>query len=642
MVARNLSLSRARITYLHDLVMAAASFPAALYIRTGQDFSFYTRDYLVEGTIVFTLIAAITFRWSRMYRGIWRYASIDDLLAITKAVTITVLAFLPVLFLMTRLDLFPRSVPLIHWFLLLTMLGGPRFLYRILKDRRFDRIAAAVGHRRIPVLLIGAGDEAELFLRELKRDRDAMFSVVGIVDEKGTRVGRDIHGVSVIAGLDRLQQLIDGDVLPSRPQKLIITKDRLNGALVGSVMEVAAANGLTVSRLPRLSELKAGEGATEVKPIAVEDLLGRPQVPLDRDAIRNIIKGRRVLVTGAGGTIGSELTRQIVAQNPSAIGLLDISEFLLYEIDIEIASASPETERVTILGDVKDRERIESAFADFRPDIVFHAAALKHVPMVEANPMEGILTNVVGTRVVADACRAANVGCMVQISTDKAVNPTNLMGATKRLAEAYIQAQDMKNNGNGTRFVAVRFGNVLGSTGSVVPLFQRQLAQGGPLTVTHPEMTRYFMTVKEAVELVLQSATAALVDAQTKGKIFVLDMGDPVRIVDLARQMIRMAGLRPDEDIRIDFVGLRPGEKLFEELLHSDETIVASGHPGLKLAAPRAGKLDSLIASLQELETAARSRNRSAALDRIVELVPEYSPDTGIASIIADGKTGQS
>ncbi|MEQ9491425.1 MAG: nucleoside-diphosphate sugar epimerase/dehydratase [Alphaproteobacteria bacterium] len=641
MAAHYLSLSRARITYLHDLIMAAASFPAALYIRTGQDFSFYTRDYLLEGTIVFTLIAAITFRWSRMYRGIWRYASIDDLLAITKAVTITVLAFLPLLFLMTRLDLFPRSVPLIHWFLLLSMLGGPRFLYRILKDRRFDRIAAAVRHRRIPVLLIGAGDEAELFLRELKRDRDAMYTVVGIVDEKGSRVGRDIHGVAVIGGLDRLQELINGDALTAPPEKLIITKDRLDGALVGTVMEVASANGLTVSRLPRLSELKAGEGATEVRPIAVEDLLGRPQVPLDREAIRKIIKGRRVLVTGAGGTIGSELTRQIVAQNPAAIGLLDISEFLLYEIDSEIAAIGPEIERETILGDVKDRDRIESAFADFRPDIVFHAAALKHVPMVEANPMEGILTNVVGTRVVADACRAAQVGCMVQISTDKAVNPTNLMGATKRLAEAYIQAQDMKNNGNGTRFVAVRFGNVLGSTGSVVPLFQRQLSQGGPLTVTHPEMTRYFMTVKEAVELVLQSATAALDDAQTKGKIFVLDMGDPVRIVDLARQMIRMAGLRPDEDIRIDFVGLRPGEKLFEELLHSDETIVASGYPGLKLAAPRAGELEALVASLNDLEDSARSRNRSAALDRIVELVPEYKPDIGIASIIADGKNTQ-
>jgi len=618
--------------------MAAASFPAALYIRTGQDFSFYTRDYLFEGTIVFVLLAAITFRWSRMYRGVWRYASVDDLLAITKAVTITILAFLPLLFLMTRLDLFPRSVPLIQWFLLLAMLGGPRFLYRVLKDRRFDRIAASVGYRRIPVLLIGAGDEAELFLRELKRDRDAMYTVVGIIDEKGTRVGRDIHGVSVIGGIDRLQDFVVGDDLAAKPEKLIITKERLDGQLVRSTMEVASANGLTVSRLPRLSELKAGEGATVTRPIAVEDLLGRPQVPLDRDAICEMIKGRRVLITGAGGTIGSELARQIVAQSPAAIGLLDISEYLLYEIDTEVATLCPLTERMTILGDVKDRDRVESAFAEFLPDIVFHAAALKHVPMVEANPMEGVLTNVVGSRVVADACRAANVGCMVQISTDKAVNPTNLMGATKRLAEAYIQAQDMSENGSGTRFVAVRFGNVLGSTGSVVPLFQRQLAQGGPVTVTHPEMTRYFMTVKEAVELVLQSATAALADDQTKGKIFVLDMGDPVRIIDLARQMIRMAGLRPDEDIRIEFVGLRPGEKLFEELLHSGESIVASGHAGLKLAAPRAGELRSLVAALNDLESSARSRDRRAALSHIVGLVPEYRPDTGIAAIIADGK----
>lgn len=636
MSARFLALSRARVTYLHDLVMAALSFPAALYIRTGQEFSYYTRDYLLEGTIVFTLIAAITFRWSRMYRGVWRYASIDDLMAITKAVTLTILAFLPLLFLMSRLELFPRSVPLIQWFLLLAMLGGPRFLYRIFKDRRLDRIAASVGYRRIPVLLVGAGDEAELFLRELKRDKGAVYAVVGIIDEKGSRVGRDIHGVSVVGGLDKLSDFIADDVLAANPEKLIITKEHMDGQLVRSIMDVATAHGLSVSRLPRLSELKAGEGATDTKPIAVEDLLGRPQVPLDREAINNMIKGRRILITGAGGTIGSELARQIAAISPSAIGLLDVSEYLLYEIDNEVSTLAPTIERTTILGDVKDRDRVESAFVDFKPDIVFHAAALKHVPMVEANPMEGILTNVVGSRVVADACRAANVSCMVQISTDKAVNPTNLMGATKRLAEAYIQAQDITANGVETRFVAVRFGNVLGSTGSVVPLFQRQLAQGGPLTVTHPEMTRYFMTVKEAVELVLQSATAALADEDTKGKIFVLDMGDPVRIVDLARQMIRMAGLRPDEDIRIDFVGLRPGEKLFEELLHSGETIVDSGHAGLNLAAPRAGQLKTLIQALDKLENSARSRDRSEALRQIIDLVPEYKPDTGIASIIAD------
>jgi len=642
-MGRNLlALSRARIAYLHDLVMAAASFPAALYVRTGQDFSYYTQNYLLEGTIVFTLVAAIAFRWSRMYRGVWRYASIDDLMTITKAVTIAILAFLPLLFVMTRLELFPRSVPLIQWFLLLGMLGGPRFLYRVVKDRRFDRIAASVGYRRIPVLLVGAGDEAELFLRELKRDRDAIYTVVGIVDEKGSRVGRDIHGVSVIGGLDRLEEFITGDALAATPEKLIITKDRLDGMLVRSVMEVATANGLTVSRLPKLSELKAGEAATDTRPIAVEDLLGRPQVPLDREAISKMIEGRRVLITGAGGTIGSELARQIAAQSPAAIGLLDISEYLLYEIDTEMSSLAPQTERTAILGDVKDRERVESAFVDFRPDIVFHAAALKHVPMVEDNPMEGILTNVVGSRVVADACRAANVGCMVQISTDKAVNPTNLMGATKRLAEAYIQAQDIRNNGASTRFVAVRFGNVLGSTGSVVPLFRRQLAEGGPLTVTHPEMTRYFMTVKEAVELVLQSATAAIADDQTKGKIFVLDMGDPVRIVDLARQMIRMAGLRPDEDIRIDFVGLRPGEKLFEELLHDDETIIDSGHAGLKLAAPRAAELDSLVSALNDLEKSARIRDRKTTLNRIVDLVPEYRPDTGIASMLTSGDTPDS
>lgn len=632
------SLNRARIAFLHDLAMAAASFPVALYLRTGRDFSYYAADHLWETIAAFTVVAGLVFRYSRMYRGVWRYASIDDLLAITKAVTLAVLVFLPVLFFATRMEFLPRSVPIIQWFVLLGLLGGPRFVYRIFKDRRMDRIMTSLGHRRIPVLLIGAGDEAELYVRDLKRDPNAAFRAVGIVDAKGGRIGREIHGVPVTGPLEALDDLLDSDAFPEPPEKIVFTKERHDGATVRRVLEIAEAHGLTVARLPRLSEFKSGNGPEEaptIRPIAVEDLLGRPQTPLDRPAIEAMVRGRRVMVTGAGGTIGAELARQIAALGPAHLTLLDNSEYQLYQIDQELGAAAAGQPRDCVLGDVRDRDRVLSAFAASRPELVFHAAALKHVPMVEANPMEGILTNTVGSRIVADACRQAGVRCMVQISTDKAVNPTNVMGATKRLAEAYVQALDLSGEVD-TRYVAVRFGNVLGSTGSVVPLFQKQLAAGGPLTVTHPDMTRYFMTVREAVELVLQAATTALDEtAETKGKLFVLDMGEPVRILELAQQMIRLAGLTPEKDVAIAFTGPRPGEKLSEELFHNGEELVASSAQGLFLAAPRVSDAGVLSAALDRLETVARKRDRAGALRRLGELVPEYRPEAAVGASIA-------
>ncbi|MGE0723813.1 MAG: UDP-N-acetylglucosamine 4,6-dehydratase family protein, partial [Alphaproteobacteria bacterium] len=336
----------------------------------------------------------------------------------------------------------------------------------------------------------------------------------------------------------------------------------------------------------------------------------------------------RVLVTGAGGTIGSELVRQIAAFGPARLALADASEFNLYSIDLEMAERHPDLPRAAILADVRDRVRVEAMVAAEAPQLVFHAAALKHVPMVELNPVEGVLTNAIGTRHVADACRAAGVEAMVLISTDKAVNPANVMGATKRLAESYCQALDLvehRRNG-GTRFVTVRFGNVLGSTGSVVPLFQRQLAQGGPLTVTHPEMTRYFMTVREAVELVLQATTIGLDRESAAGEIHVLDMGAPVRIVDLARQMIRLAGLRPDLDVAIAFTGLRPGEKLTEELFHDAEALVPTTHPAIRRAAPRTVDAAFLARGIDEIAETARAGRGEATRALLHRLVTDYRP----------------
>jgi O-antigen biosynthesis protein WbqV len=314
--------------------------------------------------------------------------------------------------------------------------------------------------------------------------------------------------------------------------------------------------------------------------------------------------------------------------------LFDSSEFALYSIDLELGETEPLLPRRAVLGDVRDRRQLAQLMAEEQPELVFHAAALKHVPMVEANPLDGILTNVVGTRCVADACREAGVAAMVLISTDKAVNPTNVMGATKRLAEAWCQTLDVierrrfETSGRGTRFVTVRFGNVLGSTGSVVPLFQRQLASGGPLTVTHPDITRYFMTVREAVELVLQAATLGTADEGAAGRIYVLDMGEPVKIVDLARQMIRLAGLRPDKDVEIAFTGLRPGEKLYEELFHDAEALVETATSGIHLASPRTSDHAMLARTLDELEAAARARRTEDGLKILGHLIPEYRAES--------------
>jgi len=623
------------VAFLHDLVMAAAAFMIALLLRLGNEAWASVMTTLWPAMLMFTAVCGLVFLSIGLYRGVWRYASMNDLVAIIKAVSLSLAVFLPVTFLVTRLDSLPRSWLVISWFVLIFLLGAPRMLYRVFKDRGFRHLMERDRHRRVPVLLVGAGDAAETFIREMGRDRDGAFEVLGVIDEKGTRIGRHIHGVPVFGHLHDLPEVFQRLARRARkPQRLIVTKP-LEREEVDYLLELADRHGATVARLPRLTDFSGGvEERLQIRPIAIEDLLGRPQTPLDRPAMQRLIEGRRILVTGAGGSIGAELTRQIAAFAPAQLTLFDCSEFNLYSIDMELSEHFAELPRAALIGDVRDRARVGRLFAEAKPDLVFHAAALKHVPMVEFNPLEGLHTNVLGTRNVADACRRSGVAAMVLISTDKAVNPPNVMGASKRLAESYCQALDLLHRAGGeplnggTRFVTVRFGNVLGSTGSVVPLFQRQLAGGGPLTVTHPEMTRYFMTIREAVELVLQaSALGTESPPQEAGCIYVLDMGDPVKIVDLARQMIRLAGLRPDKDVEIRFTGLRPGEKLHEELFHGGEALMPTGHPGLRLAAPRTADAELLGRSLDELAALVAQGERDKALNLLRRLVPEFSGD---------------
>jgi O-antigen biosynthesis protein WbqV len=628
------------VAFVHDVTMAALSFVVALHLRLGGQAYDWLVGPLFYPWFLFIAVCAGVFWFTGLYRGIWRYASLNDMFAIARAVTYALLLFLPVTFMVTRLEGVPRSMLVINWFVLAALLSGPRLLYRVLKDQGFQHLLERGDASRVPVLLVGAGDAAEVFIREMARDPAAPYEVLGLVDDKGTRVGRQMRGVRVLGHLDELGNVVDRVARRNRaPQRLVLTRP-LRREAMERLLELADQRGMTIARLPRLADLKSGEGERiEVQPVAVEDLLGRTQTKLDRGAMRRLIAGRRILISGAGGTIGSELVRQVAGHEPCELILLDYSEHLLYAADLDLSERHPALPRRAVLADVREPAALDAVLAEHRPELVFHAAALKHVPMVELNPVEGVLTNIIGTRNMADACRRAEVAGMVLVSTDKAVDPTSVMGASKRLAECYCQALDIaerdraqRDGEPATRFVTVRFGNVLGSAGSVVPLFQRQLAAGGPLTVTDPRMTRYFMTVREAVELVLEASARGLQDSlEATGKIYVLDMGEPVKIVDLARQMIRLAGLRPDKDVEIVFTGARPGEKLVEELFHGGEPMAPTGHPGLLLATPRALNLELLSRGLAELAELALTRKREQTLALLSRLVPEYRAAATVA-----------
>ena len=619
--------SKLAIAFAHDLGMAALAYLLALWLRLGEDVARLDAVTVFGGAALFMLVAAGVFRWLGLYRGIWRFASFPDLARITRAATMIVLIHLAIMFAITRLEDFPRSALVIAWFVLILLLAGPRILYRLAKDGRFDLAAVAEDPGRVPVLLAGAGAEAERFIEASER-QGAAYRVVGLVDESDARRGRAIRGIEVLGGPDALEPIVETlATRERRPQRIVVTRAEFAGDRLARLLDAADRLGIAVARLPRITELRStGQSGLDVRPIAIEDLLGRPQAVLDRAPVRALVAGRRVLLTGAGGSIGAELARQIADLEPAELALLDSSEFALYAIDMEIGERHPSLARHAVLADVRDRARLARIFAERRPELVFHAAALKHVPMVEAHPAEGALTNTIGTRNVADLARAHGVAAMVAISTDKAVNPSSVMGATKRLAESYCQALDRDAAPGVTRFVTVRFGNVLGSTGSVVPLFQRQLAAGGPLTVTHPQMERYFMTVREAVELVLQASALGTGDAAgTSGKLFVLDMGAPVKIADLARRMIRLAGLKPDRDVKIVFTGLRPGEKLAEQLFHAAEPLAPTTIDGIQLADPRAADAAALANGFDEIEALARAGDEAALLAALRRLVPEFA-----------------
>lgn len=620
--------NRSFLPLLHDVLMAGLSLFFALYLRLGEDRLEIFTPYWAQASVLFAVLAGVIFALFRLYRGLWRYTSLHDLIRIGQAAAVSIATFMLLLFLVFRLEGFPRSIFAIQWILLVLMLGMPRFLFRYIAEgglsadwKRRD------GMQRIPVLIIGMNDQTEHFLRQMERSAQADYRVVGILGEDPSLRGRNVRGVRVYGNRTILPKVLNKLKRQNNaPQKLLLADDHLIGQELQVLLNIAESEGLTVARLPRITDLKQTDsGKLTLRPMRVEDLLGRHQLAQDLQQVRQMLQGARVLVTGAGGTIGSELVRQIAACSPVHLLLVESSEHNLYLIDQELGRIAPGVPRHALIADVRDRQRMEHVFSDYQPEIVFHAAALKHVPLSEMNVEEAVMTNVFGTKHIADLSLEHNVKAMVLISTDKAVNPTNIMGATKRVAEKYCQSLGQLVNASRTKFVTVRFGNVLGSSGSVIPLFYKQLEMGGPLTVTDPNMTRYFMTVREAVELVLQAATLSLFEhSNEKSMIYVLDMGEPVKIVDLATQMIRLAGLEPEKDIRIVFTGIRPGEKLYEELFYREEAPSPTPCPGVMLSSPLRVAFVEVDNYLRKLHKAVERRDTKNLLQSIRHLVPEY------------------
>jgi FlaA1/EpsC-like NDP-sugar epimerase len=490
-------------------------------------------------------------------------------------------------------------------------MGGSRFAYRMWKEQRLYGDIRLHGE---PVLVLGAGDAAANLARELAKSSD--WRLVGFLDDNRERHGRTLNGIRILGDLDSLsdwaEQLSVTQAIIAMPSSSHQQRKR--------AIQLCNQAGVKALTVPSFDDLMSGKVAvSQLRPIELDDLLGRDPVQLDAAGLHELLTGKTVLVTGAGGSIGSEMCRQIARFEPAELVLFEQSEFALYTIEQELRQSFPGLDFACLVGDVRDADRVDEAMRRHRPDVVFHAAAYKHVPMMEQhNAWQAIRNNVLGTHTVARAAQRHGVGKFVMISTDKAVNPTNVMGASKRLAEMVCQA--LQPSG-GTRFVSVRFGNVLGSSGSVIPRFRSQIAQGGPITVTHPEITRYFMSIPEAAQLVLQAGLMG-----QGGEIFVLDMGEPVKIVDLARDLIRLSGYTED-DIKIEFTGLRPGEKLYEELLADDENTLPTPHPKLRIAQSRQAGEEWLARLLDWTVTASMDDEQVRAA--LTEWVPEYRPDRG-------------
>lgn len=596
--------------FLHDLLWIPTALLLAFWVRL--EWAILTPDtLLLYGLMValFLPVQAATFIYCGLYRGIWRFASLPDLMRILRAVAGGTLTGLGLLWFFGLLDKLPPSILLSYPVFLIMGLTTPRLFYRWFKDHNFP----ALNRKR--ALILGAGRAGELLVRELIKSRE--YLPVGFLDDDPAKLGRDLHGVPVLGtltDLDRHLRELNVDIL-------LIGIRTAGPKLIRHIVDTAAFRGVNCITLPSLQELTDTRvEISRLREVDIEDLLGREEVAIDNVVLHAFLRHKRVLITGAGGSIGSELCRQVMRYQPAQLIMLDHWEYGLYSIEHTLKKDLTSPNILTpVLGSVSDETRMRYVFATYRPQVVFHAAAYKHVPLLEDNAIEGVRTNIFGTRIVADLAASFGSERLLLVSTDKAVKPTNVMGASKRVAELYCQS--LRANSS-TAFIITRFGNVMGSAGSVVPLFRNQIEMGGPVTVTHPDITRYFMTIPEAVSLILQAACMG-----RGGEIFVLDMGKPLRILDLAKEMIRLSGHEPERDIEISFIGLRPGEKLHEELFYSHENTIGTRHPKILRAEAEAYRTDQLRLALEQLKNACATHDEPTIQRILQTLVPEFNTD---------------
>jgi len=605
-------LANARIgaAIIHDTVSVVLAWYFAFALRFNFQIPPAFSDTMLTALAWLIPLQVLFFINFGLYQGVWRFASLPDLKRIIFSVFASTATVAAIIYMFQPQGVVPRSVLILDPLLLILAMGGSRFIYRYWKEHRLYGSSQVKGE---PVLLLGAGEAAINLLKDLTRSEE--WRVVGLLDDDPTMQGRHLLGIPVLGGLDKIP-----DYARSMSIKHVIVAIPLSAKSARrKAIDLANMHGLTVLTLPSLDDLISGKvSVSQIRRVEVEDLLGREPVVLDGDGLHKLIDSHSIMVTGAGGSIGSELCRQIIRYRPAHLICFDISEFSLYKLEQEFSASFPHMNISYLVGDIRNEARITGIIGEFKPNMVFHAAAYKHVPLMEkSNVAEALNNNVVGTYTLAKVCKEMDVQKFVMVSTDKAVNPTNVMGASKRLAEMVCQGMQEKS---GTRFVIVRFGNVLGSSGSVIPKFREQIARGGPVTVTHPEITRYFMSIPEAAQLVMQAGLMG-----TGAEIFVMDMGESVKIADLARDMIKLSGLHVD-DIEIHFTGLRPGEKLYEELLADDEHTLPTPHEKLRIAIARTAD-KAWVKALLKWIASSNSNDEDTIKDELSMWVEEYVGD---------------
>ena len=612
------------IMFAHIAVFAASLMMAFLLVNNMQ----FSPDWLIQQypklLLCFILIKILVFAYFKQFQGWWRFVGISDLLAIVKASLVSTLILVVLWFgllsaeplrrYLRDLTTISQAVFILDMFATVVLLGGLRMAVRLYHEEFSTEQAGKLKK----FLIIGAGNAGEALLREIHRMPVEQYDVIGFIDDDPAKQGMNIHGIPVLGRVDQLPQICKQQEI----DEIAIAMPSATAKQMRRVVQICEGAKIRFRTVPSVADIASGKyRVSQIRNVDINDLLGREAVQLDLDIIEQYIKDKVILVTGAGGSIGSEMCRQVCNFAPKHLLLLEQAENALFFIDRDLCASFPQVSMELLICDITDKKRVEQIFERFKPEVVIHAAAHKHVPLMEANPGEAIKNNVIGTKTVADAADKFGASSFVMISTDKAVNPTSIMGSSKRIAELYIQ--DLGKTSK-THFVTVRFGNVLGSNGSVVPIFKNQIAAGGPVTVTHPEMRRYFMTIPEASQLVLQAAAMG----KKGGEIFVLDMGEPVKIVDLAKELITLSGFRPGEDIEIIFTGARPGEKLFEELSIKGEDMVPTRHPKIGIWQRNVSlSRELLYEKINNVIAIADTQDYKRIIECIKQLVPEFIGD---------------